>query len=434
MILDIVRRGIFRLCHGSQLVYNTCWEDPRLDRQALRIGPSDQVLVITSAGCNVLDYLLDEPDRVYAVDVNPRQNALLELKLAGVRALDYDTFFQLFGRGYLATWKSVYKSTLRSWLSEEARAYWDVRGKMFESRRRRGSFYFRGSTGLFAWWMNVYIDRVAKLRPAVDALFDATSLEEQREIYKSSIKPVLWNRAVRWVTRRDVALAMLGVPRSQRRQIDTQFPGGISAYVESMVDELMMHVPVHDNYFWRVYISGQYTPECCPEYLKRENFQRLKGGLVDRVEIHTKSVVEFLRSHGGEISRFVLLDHMDWLYDQGRDLLAQEWQSIVDRAAPRARVIWRSAALAVDFVDPLAISLDGAPTKVGEVLRYEHDLAAQLHRVDRVHTYGSFYVGELSNGIDTAERTESVVVKREQADAGCLENALSPECVSHSRG
>ncbi len=434
MILDIVRRGIFRLCHGSQLVYNTCWEDPRLDRQALRIGPSDQVLVITSAGCNVLDYLLDEPDRVYAVDVNPRQNALLELKLAGVRALDYDTFFQLFGRGYLATWKSVYKSTLRSWLSEEARAYWDVRGKMFESRRRRGSFYFRGSTGLFAWWMNVYIDRVAKLRPAVDALFDATSLEEQREIYKSSIKPVLWNRAVRWVTRRDVALAMLGVPRSQRRQIDTQFPGGISAYVESMVDELMMHVPVHDNYFWRVYISGQYTPECCPEYLKRENFQRLKDGLVDRVEIHTKSVVEFLRSHGGEISRFVLLDHMDWLYDQGRDLLAQEWQSIVDRAAPRARVIWRSAALAVDFVDPLAISLDGAPTKVGEVLRYEHDLAAQLHRVDRVHTYGSFYVGELSKGIDTAERTESVVVKREQADAGCLENALSPECVSHSRG
>ena len=434
MILDIVRRGIFRLCHGSQLVYNTCWEDPRLDRQALRIGPSDQVLVITSAGCNVLDYLLDEPARVYAVDVNPRQNALLELKLAGVRALDYDTFFQLFGRGYLATWKSVYKSALRQWLSEESRAYWDVRGKMFESRRRRGSFYFRGSTGLFAWWMNVYIDRVAKLRPAVDALFDATSLEEQREIYKSSIKPVLWNRAVRWITRRDVALAMLGVPRSQRRQIDTQFPGGISAYDESMVDELMMHVPVHDNYFWRVYVSGQYTPECCPEYLKRENFQRLKDGLVDRVEIHTKSVVEFLRSHGGEISRFVLLDHMDWLYDQGRDLLAQEWQSIVDRAAPRARVIWRSAALAVDFVDPLAISLDGAPAKVGEVLRYEPDLAAQLHRVDRVHTYGSFYVGELSKEIDTAECTESVVVKREQADAGRLENALSPECVAHSRG
>lgn len=434
MILEIVRRGMFRLCHGSQLVYNTCWEDPRLDRQALRIGPSDRVLVITSAGCNVLDYLLDEPDRVFAIDVNPRQNALLELKLAGVRALDFDTFFQLFGRGYLATWKSVYKSTLRPGLSEEAQAYWDARGKMFESRRRRGSFYFRGSTGLFAWWMNVYIDRVAKLRPAVDALFDATSLEEQRSIYQSFIKPALWNRAVRWITRRDIALAMLGVPRSQRRQIDTQFPGGISAYVEAMVDELMMHVPVHDNYFWRVYVSGQYTPECCPEYLKPHNFQRLKDGLVDRVEIHTKSVAEFLRAHDGEISRYILLDHMDWLYDQGADYLAEEWQLIVDRASPRARVIWRSAALAVDFVDPLSVLLDGASVKVGEVLRYDHELAAQLHRNDRVHTYGSFYVGELSKGTPTAERTETLDVKREHVDAGRPEVALSSERIAHSRG
>jgi S-adenosylmethionine-diacylglycerol 3-amino-3-carboxypropyl transferase len=433
-MLDLVRRGVFRLCHGSQLVYNACWEDPRLDRQALRIGPADNILMITSAGCNVLDYLLDEPERIYAVDVNPRQNALLELKLAGVRSLDFDTFFQLFGRGCLPAWKDVYKSRLRQCLSEEARAYWDSRGKMFESRRRRGSFYFRGSTGLFAWLMNVYIDRVARLRPAVDALFEATSLGEQREIYESSIKPVLWNRAVRWITRRDVALAMLGVPRSQRRQIDTQFPGGIAAYIESMVDELMTHVPVHDNYFWRVYVSGQYTPECCPEYLKRENFQRLKDGLVDRVEIHTKSVADFLEAHEGKVSRYVLLDHMDWLYDRGGDLLAQEWQLIVDRASPRARVIWRSAALAVDFVDPLAISLDGAPARVGEVLRYEHDLAARLHRDDRVHTYGSFYVVELAKGADAVEYTDTVVTKQDKADAGRLENALSPECVSHSRG
>ena len=32
--------------------------------------------MITSGGCNALDYLLDEPRRIYAVDMNPRQNAL----------------------------------------------------------------------------------------------------------------------------------------------------------------------------------------------------------------------------------------------------------------------------------------------------------------------------------------------------------------------
>jgi S-adenosylmethionine-diacylglycerol 3-amino-3-carboxypropyl transferase len=42
----------------------------------------DNLLVITSAGCNVLDYTLTGPRRILAVDANPRQNALLELKFA----------------------------------------------------------------------------------------------------------------------------------------------------------------------------------------------------------------------------------------------------------------------------------------------------------------------------------------------------------------
>jgi S-adenosylmethionine-diacylglycerol 3-amino-3-carboxypropyl transferase len=42
----------------------------------------DKLLVITSAGCNFLDYALTGPRRILAVDANPRQNALLELKFA----------------------------------------------------------------------------------------------------------------------------------------------------------------------------------------------------------------------------------------------------------------------------------------------------------------------------------------------------------------
>ena len=38
--------------------------------------------MLTSAGCNALDYLLDGPAEIHAVDVNFRQNALLELKAA----------------------------------------------------------------------------------------------------------------------------------------------------------------------------------------------------------------------------------------------------------------------------------------------------------------------------------------------------------------
>ncbi|HCP39587.1 MAG TPA: DUF3419 domain-containing protein, partial [Verrucomicrobiales bacterium] len=66
----------FRGIHGSQLVYNTCWEDPRMDRRWMKLDASSRVLMITSAGCNALDYLLDDPKKVVCVDLNYRQNAL----------------------------------------------------------------------------------------------------------------------------------------------------------------------------------------------------------------------------------------------------------------------------------------------------------------------------------------------------------------------
>ena len=114
---DWVSGRVFRLVHRHNLVYNACWEDPRLDRAALRLGPDDSVLAITSAGCNALDYALAGAGRVVAVNLNPRQNALLELKLAGIRSLDYEDFFSMFGLGRLDRAGAVYAERLRDALS-----------------------------------------------------------------------------------------------------------------------------------------------------------------------------------------------------------------------------------------------------------------------------------------------------------------------------
>lgn len=84
---DKLDQKIFDAITSRSLVYNTCWEDPAVDRRALALGADDTVLVITSAGCNALDYALQAPRRIFAVDANPRQNALLQLKLAGIRRL-----------------------------------------------------------------------------------------------------------------------------------------------------------------------------------------------------------------------------------------------------------------------------------------------------------------------------------------------------------
>ncbi len=386
----------FRFIHGRNLVYNTCWEDPRLDREALDLGSGDRVLAITSAGCNVLDYALERPQHIYAVDLNCRQNALLELKLAGIRRLDYESFFSMFGRGRLRQVRGIYEAFLRPELSPPARVYWDRHIEFFSGRGWRRSFYFRGTAGTFARLVNGYLDRVARVRGGIEAILGAASIDEQRAIYERSLRNLIWTRPVRWAVGRDVTLSMLGVPKAQREQVELDYSGGIAQFIEDCVDAVFSRLPLRDNYFWRVYLTGEYTRECCPEYLKPDNFEKLKGGLVDRISTHTCSVADFLETFPTTLTRFVLLDHMDWLSSTAAPSLTREWQAIADRAAPRARLIWRSGGLRSDFVDRVEVQCAGRKTRVGEFLSYDRRLAAALHPLDRVHTYGSFWIANLT--------------------------------------
>jgi S-adenosylmethionine-diacylglycerol 3-amino-3-carboxypropyl transferase len=386
---------VFKLVHGHNLVYNTCWEDPRLDRQALKLTADDAILVITSAGCNALDYALAGPRQVVAVDMNPRQNALLDLKLAAIRNLQYEDFFAMFGDGRLPGAKKIYDEKLRPNLSGWPQRYWDKWIKFFDPQNRR-PFYFRGTCGAFAMLINVYINRVAKLRPYFNDLLDCATITQQQEIYDRHLRERFWSKSMRFAMRRDTILSLLGVPQAQRHQIETQYPGGINQFLQDCVETVFARLPISDNYFWRVYMTGHYTRDCCPEYLKPDNFQRLREGLAERVETHTDSVEGFLKKDPRPISRFVLLDHMDWLSTRRLPLLAQEWQWIVRRAAPGARVLWRSAGLRTEFVDQTRIVVDGKLRRVGELLNYDRPLAEELHSHCRVHTYGSFHVADLA--------------------------------------
>ena len=393
-VFDWVSGRVFKFVHGNNLVYNTCWEDPRLDRVALDIGPDDNVLVITSAGCNALDYALCEPRHVYAVDMNPRQNALLDLKLAGIKRLEHEDFFRLFGYGYHPEAKKLYRQKMRSAMPAWSAAYWDKWIKFFHTPGR--PFYYRGTSGYFARMIRIYTDRVIRVRPYMDALLEAGSVREQREIYDRHLKEKFWSRPMKFAMNRDTTLSMVGVPKAQRKQVEQQYRGGVVKFVQDCVEAVFCKLPLADNYFWRVYMKGEYSRNCCPEYLKPENFQKLKEGLVERVSTHTNSVQGFLELHRQPISRFVLLDHMDWLSDKFFPLLELEWQAIVNRSAPSTRIIWRSGGLKTDFLERVSVHHHGAQRRLPDLLTYHRELAAELHEKDRVHTYGSFYIADLA--------------------------------------
>ncbi|MBB5036953.1 DUF3419 family protein [Prosthecobacter dejongeii] len=366
---------IFNRVHGGNLVYNTCWEDPRLDRQMLELRPESRVVMITSAGCNALDYLLDSPAEIHAVDMNPRQNALLQLKIAMIHRGQFDDLFQLFGHGSHFQFKDLVAS-LHGDLHPFARRYWEAKHYYFQSTPLNPSFYYRGTAGQMAWIALQTFSRSRRVREYVEALLQSETPEEQRRLYEE-IKPALWNGLVSWLVRQPMAMTMLGVPRAQIRLIETQFPGGLTGFIQSKMAHVLTEVPFQDNYFWRVYLTGRYTYDCCPNYLKKEH-QPLLQSLSDRITTHSSTVANFLRENPAEYSHYVLLDHQDWLAAHKPLALAEEWQLILENSRPGTRILMRSASPVIDFIPDFAL----------QRLRLNQPLADSLHQQDRVGTYG----------------------------------------------
>jgi S-adenosylmethionine-diacylglycerol 3-amino-3-carboxypropyl transferase len=127
-------------------------------------------MVITSAGCNALDYALQGRPRSTPWTPTRARRALLELKMAGIRQLEFDDFFAIFGEWLPRPLQDLYRHQLRDELSEFASTYWDRYGNWFASRH--GSFYFHGLAGFVARGFRSYFRLRPQLRwPAVAELF-----------------------------------------------------------------------------------------------------------------------------------------------------------------------------------------------------------------------------------------------------------------------
>jgi S-adenosylmethionine-diacylglycerol 3-amino-3-carboxypropyl transferase len=258
---------------------------------------------------------------------------------------------------------------------------------------RRATFYFRGLSGLVARGFRSYLQVRPRLAAGVSALFDARCLDEQRHVYDTRVEPHMWGAGMNWTVSRQITMSLLGVPMPQRREVVAQHAGGITGFVRDAIGYVFRRLPAWTNYFWAVYLRGRYSPGCCPEYLKPENFAALQGGLADCIRTHSCTVTEFLNGTDERISKFVLLDHMDWMSCYYPEALAAEWAAILDHATPDARAIFRSAHAQPAYLDAIVVGC--ARERLRDVLRFHDELARELTRDDRVHTYAGFHIADV---------------------------------------
>lgn len=376
-MIEQLSERLFSYIHSNFLIYNICWEDPEIDRELLHLSNEDDVLMITSAGCNALTYLIDNPSSITCVDMNPFQNALLELKIAAFKATDHNTVFMLFGKGRHPNIKDLYYSTLRKHLSISAATIWDHHLYYFEPGN---GLYWNGTSGWFARLMQYYFQLHPDLHAAIKSMFKVDNLNDQIQLF-NQIRTKLWTSFSRWLMNQDAAHALLGVPRVQKQMIQRKYDDQVSDFIDQCFQNVFKNLPAWDNYFWRVYVFGEFTRTCCPSYLKAEYFDNIQQR-IERISIQTGTLTEALNISDKTFSACILLDHQDWMYEHNQMALEDEWNQLL-KLPPGSRYLLRSAGHDRSFI----------PSFVDEHMIWYDNITTRYHQFDRVGTYGSTHLG-----------------------------------------
>ena len=208
---------------NDEYIYAFTWEDARVDSRLLKITGDDVILAITSAGDNILSYCLERPKRVHAVDLNPAQNHLLELKVAAFRSLEYQDTWKLFGEGKHENFQKILIEDLSPHLSSQAFDYWLHVGPAAFNPAGSGLYFTGGSRHalrLVAW-----LGSLLGVRNDMRRLCEAQTMNEQREIWQKRVRKVLLSQLLAYfvVGSERFLWKALGVPGEQRAMIEEDY-------------------------------------------------------------------------------------------------------------------------------------------------------------------------------------------------------------------
>lgn len=266
----------------SRLNYSFGNEDWNTESQALQIKPDDHVFCITASGDRPLHLLLEGCKHITALDANPVQNYLFDLKCAALRTFDYDTYIGFLG-GSPRDDRDILFRQLLDQLDPEAARFWFNHPKMI----RKGALY-QGSVERLTYNVAV-LTRL--LRPKkVEKLFAFKDLAEQREFVHNEWD-TFFMRNIFSIGLSRTLMNIFAVDPGLRSYVDPNISLGTYIY-ERMLNSLS-HCLAKDNLLVSLLFRGFIEKSAFPPYLQQESSQIIKQRL-DRVSYVTQDVVSYL--------------------------------------------------------------------------------------------------------------------------------------------
>ena len=355
----------------SNLLFGMSWEDPSSDRRALAIKPGSTVTTISSGGCNTLTLLLDNPAKIYAVDINPSQSHLLELKIAAVRHLEYEELLAFLGLAPSENRRLSFER-LAGDLSAEALNHWTANADAVQ----RGVVYagrYESFIGRFIRFLGV-----VQGKKRIENFFRCETLEDQRAYFDTVWNTVQWRLLFKLAFNKRM-LAKRGLTADYFK-----FDDGSSSFAESFFRRsrhAMREIPIATNYFMAQYLRGRYcSRDAVPEYMRRENLATVKERL-SRIEAITCDAQGwFGKQPESSIDAFSLSNICELMSLRETERLFAE---VARTARTGARICFRN------LIVPRSV-----PESLGDRIEFQEELSRELLAQDRsfvysrVHAYG----------------------------------------------
>ncbi|KAJ1932183.1 hypothetical protein FBU59_006461 [Linderina macrospora] len=177
---------------------------------------------------------------------------------------------------------------------------------------------------------------------------------------------------------------LLGVPINQWNMLRSE--GSMGQYMADTIDPVAISTSfVNDNYFYHLLFNRKYSEHCRPDYLTPEGFRTLKKAAQENhatFTLHTSTILDVLRDmQPGELTKAVIMDHMDWFSEQDAD---EEVIALARAVRTGGFVLWRSAARVPWYIE--VFKRHGFAVEALSIRE-----PGSLVPIDRVNMYASFY-------------------------------------------
>ena len=313
--------------------YASVWEDADILCRAFEDTAEGKTLVsVASAGDNVLALLTLNPGVIHAADLNAAQLACLELRIAAFKKLEYEDLLAFLGVTASDDRLKTYE-TLRAELSVVSRNFWDTQKESINC-----GIIHRGK---FERYLRFFGQRVLALvhGPEIRSrLLEKRSMKEQEIFYNRH-----WNnRRWRFLFRMFFSRWVMGTAGRDPVFFD-QVKGSVAQRIFARTEHALCRLPAFSNPYLRYIMTGNYSPEAMPLYLRQENHEMIRKR-VSRIQLflgpvqkatdtrcggaNLSDVFEYLSSEETRTCYAELLKKMD----KGARLVY--WNMLVPRQVP----------------------------------------------------------------------------------------------------